>query len=145
MTYTARNDTNAVVDDATGAIIGPEHEDEWAEYQAWVAAGNTPNPAPPPPVIVPIKISRRQFFQAAAKAGIITQAEAIAMLASGTMPAALAAAIALLPENKQFDATMAIVGDPDFYRADSFVIDLGAAMGETPAQIDGVFILGATL
>jgi hypothetical protein len=49
MTYTARNNTTAVVINATGEIIGPESGAKWVAYQAWVAAGNTASPAPPIP------------------------------------------------------------------------------------------------
>jgi hypothetical protein len=42
MTYTARPGTNAVVRDSDGVIIGPEREEDWAEFQAWIALGNTP-------------------------------------------------------------------------------------------------------
>ncbi|AZG78166.1 DUF4376 domain-containing protein [Methylocystis rosea] len=45
MTYTARPLSDAVVRDADGRIIGPEMADDWAEYQAWAALGNTPAPA----------------------------------------------------------------------------------------------------
>ena len=33
--YRARFDTDAVMRLSDNAIIGPEHEEEWAEYQAW--------------------------------------------------------------------------------------------------------------
>ena len=49
MTYTARPDSPAVVIDATAQIIGPESGELWTAYQAWLAAGNAPNPAPTPP------------------------------------------------------------------------------------------------
>lgn len=45
MTYTARPLSDAVVRDSDGMIIGPEMAAEWAEYQAWLALGNTPAPA----------------------------------------------------------------------------------------------------
>lgn len=43
-TYTSRKDTDAVVQDWDGKIIGPEHIEEWAEYQLWLSEGNIPNP-----------------------------------------------------------------------------------------------------
>ena len=43
-TYTARENTEAVVQDHDGAIIGPENTIEWAAYLAWRAEGNTPAP-----------------------------------------------------------------------------------------------------
>jgi hypothetical protein len=50
MSYTARNETTAVVRDSDGAIIGPENVAEWAAYQEWLALGNVPTPAPLPSV-----------------------------------------------------------------------------------------------
>ena len=50
--YKARENTNAVVRLSDNMIVGPEHEEEWAEYQAWLAEGNTPelsDPIEPPP------------------------------------------------------------------------------------------------
>ena len=47
MSYQARHDTNAVVRLSDNMIIGPEHSEEWTEYQAWLAEGNIPEDAPP--------------------------------------------------------------------------------------------------
>ena len=103
-------------------------------------------PAPSGPVQnVPAQVTDKQFFQAAAVLGIITQAEAIAFMANGAMPANLAAAIASLPSAEQFPATMAVLGAHYFYRNDPFVLALSAAMGETSAQVDALFTLAATL
>jgi hypothetical protein len=40
--YQARRGTDAVVRKSDNKIIGPEHQKEWTEYQAWIAKGNTP-------------------------------------------------------------------------------------------------------
>ena len=53
MEYQARFDTEAVVRLSDNMIIGPENLTEWAEYQEWLAAGNTPLPPAPIPVYVP--------------------------------------------------------------------------------------------
>lgn len=47
LNYKARNDTDAVVRLTDGMIMGPEHEEEWTEYQEWLSKGNTPE-APDP-------------------------------------------------------------------------------------------------
>lgn len=51
--YQSRFDTDAVVRLSDNMIIGPEHEQEWSEYQSWVADGNTPLPPDPLPVYTP--------------------------------------------------------------------------------------------
>lgn len=52
LNYKSRFDTDAVVRLTDNMIIGPEQE-EWTEYQAWLAEGNTPLEADPIPVYVP--------------------------------------------------------------------------------------------
>lgn len=47
MSYKSRHDTVAVFRNSDNSIIGPEHETEWTEYQAWLKEGNTPDPADP--------------------------------------------------------------------------------------------------
>jgi hypothetical protein len=42
---------DGVIDTETGASIpNAEGNRHWREYQEWLAAGNTPDPADPPPV-----------------------------------------------------------------------------------------------
>lgn len=65
--YTARNLTDAVVQDWDNWIIGPENTDKWAEYQQWLSEGNKPNPAPPlliDPGLVNAEGSRRIYLVA---------------------------------------------------------------------------------
>ena len=100
--------------------------------------------APPPPPPVPQSVTRAQFFHAAAQSGIITNAEAIAVF-TGVVPASLSTAIAALSASQQFAAKIAILGNTTFERANPILIALGEAMGQTPAQIDAVFTLAASL
>jgi len=84
MSYSARRDTDAVVVDLTGQIIGPEHTAEWAEYQAWVALGNIPTPPPPlqfPEEAVKDECKRRIY----AKASDNAQKNMLANFVSGTL------------------------------------------------------------
>ena len=77
MTYTLTN-TSAVIRDIDKAYIPADPANtDWQTYQAWLSAPNTPNPVPVPPVVVPQSVSRRQFYQAAAQEGLITQADAL--------------------------------------------------------------------
>ncbi|MCW2283381.1 hypothetical protein M2323_001205 [Rhodoblastus acidophilus] len=129
-----------------GAYIPPDPANsDFAAYLAWLAVGNAPTPYAPPPPPVPSQVTRKQFFQAAAQTQIITQDEALAVLATGTVPTRLGAAIATLPVPEQFAAKMAILGDPVFYRTDAKLSALGTAIGKSSADIDDLFTLAATL
>jgi hypothetical protein len=135
-----------VVRDADGATIpaAPSNID-WQAYQAWLAAGNAPTPAPAVAPPIPALVTRRQFFQAAVQQGLIAQSDALALFSTGVVPANLARVIATLPTADQFAAELAVLGDQNFSRADPMVAEIGAAMGQTPAQIDALFVLAASL
>lgn len=132
-----------------------------AAYVAWLAIGNTAlrwpgadaasqtetsvrkvlgayaYPCPP--------ISKRQFYQQLAVAGIITQDEALAVLATGALPPALAVIVGKMAADQQFPAKMALIGGGDFDRNHPLTIAIGAARGMTPAQIDAFFNAAAAL
>jgi len=116
---------------------------DYAAYCAWRADGNTPTPYTPPPAPVPQSVSRRQFFQAAAQIGIITEDEALAT--DSSIPAALLTAISSLPVADQFAAKMAVKFAQEFQRSNSILAALASAMGKTAAEIDALFALAATL
>lgn len=101
-----------------------------------------------PPAVapsIPRSVTDKQFFQAAGQLGIITKPEAIAFMSNGAMPTSLATALATLPADEQYAATMAVLGARNFLRTDPFVVALSQAMGKTPAQVDALFTLAATL
>jgi hypothetical protein len=63
LNYKARYHTNAVVRLTDNMIIGPEHEEEWTEYQQWLSTGNKPEdpdplPEPEPEPTVHEKLAR---------------------------------------------------------------------------------------
>jgi hypothetical protein len=140
------NETGSVVRTIDGAFIpdDPSNKDR-AEYDAWVAEGNTPDPYVPPQPPVPAEISDRQFFQQLAIAGIITPTEAIAAVATGTIPAALKALVDQLPTDQMFGAVMLLAGAVSFARAHPLTEAIGAAYGMTPAQIDALWIAASKL
>lgn len=74
-----------------------------------------------------ITISDRQFFQALALNDLITQDEAEAAVATGTIPAAMAALVEQLPAEQQFGARMLLKGATAF-RSDHPLTDALAAL-----------------
>lgn len=146
ISYTARIDTDAVVQDWDGAIIGPEHEEEWAAYQAWLADGGVVTPAPPPVVPVPQIISDRQFFQMAAMAGLVTMDEALAAVQTGAIPAVLQTVVdGITDPAQQFGAKMLLSGATQFERYHPLTEAVGAHLGWTSEQIDQFYIQAAQL
>lgn len=95
-------------------------------------------PPPPTPVpIVPTVISDRQFFQNLAVRGIITQAEALAAVGPGVIPAAMAAFVAQLPaEGERFAANMVLTGATEFQRNHPLVGVFASLFGWTNADLD---------
>jgi hypothetical protein len=73
--YIARNNTDAVVQEWDGDIIGPENTDKWADYQAWLAEGNTPVPAAPDLMLVPSFVTPLQFRKALNQLNLRNQIE----------------------------------------------------------------------
>lgn len=97
--------------------------------------------APPPPV--PGSVSDRQFFQALALAGLISQAEALAAVQTGALPAPIAAIIDAMPD--QFAARMLLSGATTFERRHPLTDALASALGYSPAQTDDLFRAAAAL
>jgi hypothetical protein len=144
--YTARSDTDAVVQDWDGAIIGPEHQAEWAAYQAWLADGHAPSPPIPEPAYIPAVISDRQFFQMAAIDGLVSMDEALAAVKTGAIPPVLQTIVDGIDDPfQQFAAKMLLSGATEFERNHPLTEAVGAHLGWTSAQIDQFFIQGAKL
>jgi hypothetical protein len=82
-------------------------------------------PAPPPEVI-----SDRQFAQALALAGTISEAEALAWAARGELPEAMEDALALIPEadRRRFGARMMLAGATTFERSHPLTDQLGGLL-----------------
>ena len=103
----------STIDPRTGAIFTPEGE------------------APPGPAPLPLPaISDRQFAQALALAGAITQDEALAWAARGDLPSALLDALALLPEEGgvRFGAHMMLAAATTYERSHPLTAQLGALL-----------------
>lgn len=97
------------------------------------------------PAEVPASVSDRQFFQQLAVAGHITEAEALAAVATGTIPAAMEALVQQLPAESQFAARMLLSGATSFERAHPLTATLGAMYGMDSAALDTFWRDGALL
>ena len=138
--YIARNGTDAVVQEWDGDIIGPEHTQLWADYQAWLAEGNTPSPAEPDIIPVPQIISNRQFFQQAAIDGVITQQEALDAVKTGTIPAVLQNIVdSISGPMDRFNAQMLLSGATVFERNHPLVAVIQNSLNWSSEQIDQFF------
>lgn len=146
MTYTLSNSDYVVRDIDSAFIPNDETNSDWREYQEWLLVPeNTPNPIPTPSVVIPHTVSDRQFFQAATLLGLISETDALSMVTVGIIPPTLLAAILALPAPLQFSAKMKIIGARAFDRNDPLVLALSATMGQTPDQVDALFILADSL
>lgn len=85
---------------------------------------------------VPPGISDRQFAQGLATRGFITEAEALAWVSAGTLPAAIDAFVASLPASDRFGARMILQGATTFERAHPFTAAFGSAVGMDATALD---------
>lgn len=122
-----------------------QNNNDYRDYLAWVAAGNTPEPAIAQAPPVPDEISDRQFSHGLARQGIITETEALDWVGPGTLPAAIETFIAGLPATQQFDARMVLKGATIFKRSHPLTAAFGQAVGMSAAQIDAFWSYCAAL
>ena len=88
-------------------------------------------------VSVPEEISDRQFAMGLAIAGLITQAEALAFVKTGEVPAALQAMIgAIEGDDARFEAEMLVSGATVFKRSHPLVSMIASQVGWTEQQTD---------
>ncbi len=91
----------------------------------------------PPPV--PGAISDRQFFQQLAVMGVVSETDAEAAVATGTLPTAMVELVSLLPEPAQFPARMLLKGATTFYRQHEMTDTITWLYGWTGDQVDQLF------
>ncbi|MDQ2084762.1 hypothetical protein RA307_31675 [Xanthobacteraceae bacterium Astr-EGSB] len=91
------------------------------------------------------EISDRQFFQQLAAEGLISQAEALAAVKTGDIPAAMQTLIDGLPEGERFAAQMLIAGATVFRRSHPLTYALGVGFGMAPAEVDRLWAAAAAL
>jgi hypothetical protein len=91
-------------------------------------------------------ISNVQFFQQLAAIEAITQAEALAAVGRGAIPAALQRVVdATADPAQQFAANMLLTGTATFWRDHPMTNAIGTSLGMTAAQMDDLFVAAAAL
>lgn len=125
------------------AVLGCRITPQWAGSPGVpLAAVEEPEPSAES---VPAVISDRQFAQQVAAEGLITEAEALAWVSAGAIPAALNAIVEALPAEQRFTGQMLLAGATQFERAHPLTDALGAAMGKSPAELDDLWRAAALL
>lgn len=108
---------------------------------SYVISPPEPDPTPTTPPAPPMVISDRQFFQQAAVGGYITQADALAAVQTGFIPAPLQSIVDQISDpNERFAAEMLLSGATMFYRDHPLVAQIGSAFNMTPEQVDTFFL-----
>ncbi|TNC14935.1 hypothetical protein FF100_04995 [Methylobacterium terricola] len=141
----ARQDRDAAMATAAKAASEAPSRRDWAEtvrQEGEARAAQSAVQVPPPALPA---VSDRQFFQALAQAGTISQDEALAAVMTGVLPARIEAAVAGLPEAEQFAARMLLSGATTFDRHHPMVAQLGAALGYDDAALDALWAAAAAL
>lgn len=120
-------------------------EDATSPGDTWDGTRFTKPLLAPLPPVVPSSISDRQFFQALAIQGVITNSEALAAVKTGDLPAALKNLLSTLDPTQRFSAEMLLSGATVFNRGHPLTDALAKAMSWTNTQLDTLWIDAAQL
>lgn len=115
------------------------------KYLAWIALGNVADPAAVLPIPVPLSVSRRQYFMQGVVEGWYTQAQALALITTGTLPPSVITFVASLPVAQQFAANMYLIGESVYMRNNPLLNSMTAAGNLSSAYMDAFFIAAALL
>ena len=138
-------DTAVMADrDAKAAALGAMTAERDALAARIAEAGAVPSAPGVSTDLGPV-VSDRQFFQALAMAGDITEAEALAAVMTGTMPARIEDAVRALPADQQFGARMLLSGATTFDRHHPMVALLGQILDRDDAALDALWAAAGKL
>lgn len=148
--------------DANGNIVSPpivikgfqysaNIEQIWTDQQL-AAIGLVRVAAPPDNPVPPNIISDRQFFHKLATTPnangvgtIISEAEALAAVCTGSVPAALQEILAVLPADEQFAARMKIAGATQFDLTDPVTLEIAKVYGWSTAELSAFWMAASEL
>ncbi|KAB2906624.1 MAG: hypothetical protein F9K35_00670 [Burkholderiaceae bacterium] len=109
----------------------PNTNPDFIEYRNWLEEGNVPDPADPPPLIVPTAVTMRQARLALLGAGLLDD---------------VGPAIAAIPDaSTRREAEIEWGFSNELQRGNPFVAQLGVALGLTSEQVDSLFIQAKSL
>lgn len=121
------------IDEETGERVTGLFDLSQEQIAALEASRNVATP-------VPASISDRQFAHQLKKAGVITHAEALAFVQTGTIPAALSAIVeAIKDQDAREDAELLISGAVEFRRDHPLTGAIAAAHGWSDQETDDFF------
>lgn len=153
---TAQIDSNGVCVVMSSIIVGEPPstlpasivlvaDDEYYLGWRWDGSGWVDPPAAPEPEEIIADISDRQFFQALAQQGDITEVEALDAVGPGIIPPAMDALIDQLPAEQRFPARMLIRGATRYERRHPIADLIRGLYGWTEEQADDFWRFAATL